>query len=221
MKKISLTVAALLVCGVAVAQSTDYTIREVRDPVQFRAKLNTDMDTIGDRLTAAETSNVTSVAAMVTFGAISTTGTLSVAGASSLGAVRASGAVNVNGNLTVLTNKFAITAATGSATMAATGKLTMTPVANANVTNGQAVTLSGVINLLTAIGQANAAANTITLANPTAAGQWAVIFNGVASTNKLTVAKTGNFVGTAVDLLAGESAIIFAPSATTWAGVGQ
>ena len=101
------------------------------------------------------------------------------------------------------------------------GSFTTTPVANANVTNGQAVTLSGVINLLTGTGGAASATNTITIANPSAAGQWAILYNAAAATNNIAIAKTGNFDGPALDLGAGESAIIFAPASTNWAGIGQ
>ena len=110
---------------------------------------------------------------------------------------------------------------TGNTTLGAAGKLITTPVASANVTNGQAVTLSGVINLLSGTGSANAATNTITIANPTAAGQWAIVYNAAAATNLIAIAKTGNFDGPALELGAGESAIIFAPSSTKWAGIGQ
>jgi hypothetical protein len=110
---------------------------------------------------------------------------------------------------------------TGNTTLGAAGKFITTPVANAAVTNGQAVTLAGVVNLLEGAGQANAETNTITLANPTAAGQWAIIYNSAAATNLIAVAKTGNFDGPALELGAGESAILFAPSSTKWAGIGQ
>jgi len=89
------------------------------------------------------------------------------------------------------------------------------------VTNGQEVTLAGVVNLLQGAGSENAETNTITLANPTAAGQWAIIYNSAAATNLIAVAKTGNFDGPALELGAGESAILFAPSSTKWAGIGQ
>ena len=88
-------------------------------------------------------------------------------------------------------------------------------------TNTQALTLSGVINLINATGQANTYTNTITLANPAAAGQMCILYNAAAATNLLAVAKTGNYDGPALELGAGESAIIFAPSATKWAGIGQ
>ena len=109
----------------------------------------------------------------------------------------------------------------GSVTLGAAAKFITTPVANAAATNEQVLTLAGVVNLFTASGQDNAFTNTVTLANPTAAGQWAIIYNAAAATNLLAIAKTGNFDGPALELAGGESAIIFAPSSTKWAGIGQ
>jgi len=110
---------------------------------------------------------------------------------------------------------------TGNTTLGAAGKFITTPVANANVTNEQVLTLAGVVNLFTGVGGEDATTNTVTLANPTAAGQWAIIYNAAAATNLLAIAKTGNFEGPALLLSAGESAILFAPSSTKWAGIGQ
>jgi hypothetical protein len=107
----------------------------------------------------------------------------------------------------------------GTATLA--GKVVLTPIANANVTNGQDVTLSGVVNYLTGTGSPNVNTNTITLALPTAAGQIAILYCGHASTNLIAIAGSGTFRGPAVELSAGQSAIIFAPTATNWAGIGQ
>jgi hypothetical protein len=102
-----------------------------------------------------------------------------------------------------------------------TGKLTTTPVASVNVTNGQAVTLSGVINLLRGTGSAANGTNTITLAAPSASGQWAIIHNANIASNLIAVASSGTLHGPAIELSAGESAILFAPSATNWAGLSQ
>jgi hypothetical protein len=77
-KLISLLAAAGLVTGIAFAQSADYSIREVRDPVQFQEKLNTDMTTIGARLTAAETSVGTNQTLGVTVGSLTTTGIVTI-----------------------------------------------------------------------------------------------------------------------------------------------
>ena len=109
----------------------------------------------------------------------------------------------------------------GSQVLPATAKFTTTPVANANVVEGTTNTLSGVINLLTGTGADNGATVTNTLANPSAAGQWAIIYNAAAATNLIAIQKTGNFTGTALSIAAGESAILFAPTSSTWAGIGQ
>ena len=104
--------------------------------------------------------------------------------------------------------------------LAAGSKIITTP-NSAFVTNGQPVTLSGVLTVLTGIGSAENDTNTITLVNPTSAGQWAILHCATASTNLVGIAKTGNFVGPAIELAPGESAYIFAPGASSWAGIGQ
>ena len=72
-------VMAVLCAGVAFAQSTDYTIRQIRDPVQLQEKVNSDMTTIKSRLCAVESSNLQTTASAVTVGALSTTGTVTIA----------------------------------------------------------------------------------------------------------------------------------------------
>ena len=148
-------------------------------------------------------------------------------GAASVTTLAASGAATLGSTLSVAGTATLSGAATVGTTLGVTGAATLasrfhtTPVANVTATNGQAMTLSGVINLMTAAGQANNYTNTVTLANPTATGQWGVIHNMTGATNLLAIAKTGNFKGPAVQLAAGESVILIAPSATTWAGIGQ
>jgi hypothetical protein len=72
-------VLTVLCAVVAFAQSTDYTIRQIRDPVQFQEKVNSDMTTIGSRLSAVESSNLQTTASAVTVGALSTTGAVTIA----------------------------------------------------------------------------------------------------------------------------------------------
>lgn len=72
------------------------------------------------------------------------------------------------------------------------------------VTNGQAVTLSLGINVLTSSGQANTYTNTITLANVASAGALYWVVNADASTNLIAIAKTGNWKTAAIELAAGE-----------------
>jgi hypothetical protein len=114
-----------------------------------------------------------------------------------------------------------LTTLTGGLTIPAAGKLTLTTVGTVTATNGQPITLSGVINSLRGTGQANAKTNTITLVNPSAAGQMAILYNIIGATNLVAVAATGSFSGPALELDAGQSAILFAPTATNWAGIGQ
>lgn len=148
---------------------------------------------------------------------IDNAGIITLKGSGSIDNTTDTAVMNLTETTVKVTGAFQVT---GAVTM--DGKLTTTPISNANVTNGQAVTVSGVINLLTAVGEVNSSGTaTITLANPSAAGQWCILYNGVASTNHLAVAASGNYVGTALDLTAGQSAIIFAPTATTWAGHGD
>jgi hypothetical protein len=73
------------------------------------------------------------------------------------------------------------------------------------VTNGQAVTLSAGINVLTSTGQADGYTNTITLANVAAANVAYWLVNADASTNTVALAKTGNWKTAAVVLSAGEA----------------
>ena len=81
------------------------------------------------------------------------------------------------------------------------------------VTNGQAVTMTAGINVLTSAGLADTYTNTITIANVPAAnvGYWLV--NADASTNTIALAKTGNWKTAAVVLSAGE-AVYFVSTAT-------
>lgn len=102
-----------------------------------------------------------------------------------------------------------------------TGSFVATPQALVSVTNGQPVTLAGLVNLFKAINNAVNLTNTVTLANPSAAGQFAMVFNQKDATNTLAVALSGNFHGPALALAPGESAWLFSPTATNWAGIGQ
>ena len=79
MKKAFITLAALLVCGAAIAQSVDWTIRQVRDPVQQVDKLNGDMKDIDGRLDDVEALGITNTAAAVTVGSLTTTGKVAAA----------------------------------------------------------------------------------------------------------------------------------------------
>jgi len=80
MKKLTLTLAALLVCGVAAhagVLSTAWTLRNVVDPPDLRDGLIADSTAADTRLDAIEASGV-GVAAALTVGSISTTGTVTI-----------------------------------------------------------------------------------------------------------------------------------------------
>jgi len=73
------------------------------------------------------------------------------------------------------------------------------------VTNGQAVTLTAGVNVLTSSGQADTYTNTITLANVAVANVAYWLVNADGSTNTIALAKTGNWKTAAVVLSAGEA----------------
>ena len=81
------------------------------------------------------------------------------------------------------------------------------PASATAATNGQAVTLSGYLNWLSGQGGTNNAVNTITFADGTAGATY-VVFNDTSATNLLAVAKTGNFKSPALELSAGEGALV-------------
>lgn len=54
MKKLFVSLAALVVAMSAFAQSSDWTVRNVRDPVQLQQKLNTDGAAVEARVAALE-----------------------------------------------------------------------------------------------------------------------------------------------------------------------
>jgi len=79
MKKFIL-VSILLAVGFSfAAQNSAITIRQVRDPVQLKAVLDSNAADIEARIVAVEGSNVTSTASAIAVGAISTTGTVTAA----------------------------------------------------------------------------------------------------------------------------------------------
>lgn len=92
--------------------------------------------------------------------------------------------------------------------------------ASANVTNGQAVTLSGFILPLASVGGADNGTNTITFANVAAAdvGRVYMIVN-TGTTNNLKVAQTGNFKSPAIDIAPGGGAIVWATATDALRGI--
>lgn len=88
-----------------------------------------------------------------------------------------------------------------------------------DVTNGQAVTITDSCMLLHTVGT-DATTNTITLADPGVgvAARYSILYNGPNSTNPLAIAKTGNWVSTAIVVPAGDAAAIVAVGTNYWAG---
>jgi hypothetical protein len=76
------------------------------------------------------------------------------------------------------------------------------------VTNGQAVTLQGGVNVLNPYNGTNNAVATVTLVRPTA-GTVSFIVIPSSSTNSLAVAASGAWNSTALALVAGDAAILF------------
>jgi len=73
------------------------------------------------------------------------------------------------------------------------------------VTNGQAVTLTGGINLLQGTGSPNLNTNTVTVTRPLG-GELCYIVNVATASNLVAVASAGAWNSTAVELAAGEAA---------------
>jgi len=132
--------------------------------------------------------------------------------------------VDDSGNATIggtITSSGALSAAgiTSSGALA-----TGTDTSATSVTNGQAVTVSGGTYLANSTGGANATTNTITLARPSG-GEIVFLTNASSATNLLAVAKTGAYNGTALELAAGETAILVGVAnadgtgTNAWAGV--
>ena len=141
---------AALACS-ALAQSADYSIREVRDPVQFRAKLNDDMTDIESRLAVTESvtnggalaagkilvgdaagivaaQTLSGNATMTTSGVVTVTGAagnMTVVGATTTGTARVTGALSLGSTLTM----------TSAATAAPTNALSAGRLITVNGTN--------------------------------------------------------------------------------------
>lgn len=85
------------------------------------------------------------------------------------------------------------------------------------VTNGQPVTLTHSFMRLNSTGAAAAGTNTITLADSGVAGRWVVIVNEGTS-NKLAIARTGNWTSVAVEVETNGVLTVVAPTTNTWHG---
>jgi fibronectin-binding autotransporter adhesin len=124
MKKILIVCLSFVATISVLAQSSDWTTRNVRDPVQLREKLNTDGTAIDDRLTALEGStnvNGSGVFASITAGTVTVQTNATVGG--TLGVT---GATTIQGATSV--NSLSVTGASASVagTLAVTGVATFT-----------------------------------------------------------------------------------------------
>jgi len=121
MKRLLIICLAFSATLPALAQSTDWTIREVRDPVQLRQKLNSDGTAADARLTALEGS--TNVNGAGVFASI-TAGTVAVQTNATVG-----GTLGVSGAATFSGNAIANEVDARTATALLIGKATATSVA--------------------------------------------------------------------------------------------
>jgi hypothetical protein len=89
----------------------------------------------------------------------------------------------------------------------------------ANATNTQVMTVTHGVMRWASINAGDGETNTVTLADPGAGitGRTFILYNAGTS-NNLAIAKTGNFVSTALDIAPGDIAIITAVATNLWAG---
>ena len=93
---------------------------------------------------------------------------------------------------------------------------TITP-STSSLTNGQALTVAGSVYILTGIGGANDTTNTVTLANPTAAGQSVELIVSGSSTNLIGLADSGNLKLSAAAVLDNNDVLVLrAVSTSAW-----
>jgi len=86
-----------------------------------------------------------------------------------------------------------------------------------SVTNGQAITVSASVYVISGIGGANDTTNTVTLAAPTAAGQKVTLIAATATTNLITIADSGTVAASGAILLDGnDTAVLQAVDTSTW-----
>jgi hypothetical protein len=102
-----------------------------------------------------------------------------------------------------------------------TGLISQTPTA-ATLTNGAVLTVASSFYNITASGQANGFTNTVTLANPTAAGDEVTLHVVAASSNLLGLADSGNLKLTAAGLLGDNDTIrLKAPDTSIWVEISR
>ena len=86
-----------------------------------------------------------------------------------------------------------------------------------SVTNGQAVTVSAGVYIVSGIGGANDTTNTVTLVAPTAAGQKVTLIVATASSNLVTIADGTTVASSGAILLDGnDTAVLQAVDTSAW-----
>ena len=91
-----------------------------------------------------------------------------------------------------------------------------------SVTNGQAVTVSAGVYIISGIGGANDTTNTVTLAAPTAAGQKVTFIAATATSNLITIADSGTVAASGAILLDGnDTAVLQAVDTSTWCLISE
>jgi hypothetical protein len=133
MKQITLVSVLVMLAGMMFAQSSDYTIPVVRDPVRLTNKLNVDGAAIGVRLGQVEALGITNTTSAVVVGSLTTTGTVATA------------------------------KATVSGTLAVTGVATLTAMPKFTTTNAPGAVVASPLNNLPTSATTNALFFTITV----------------------------------------------------------
>ena len=116
---------------------------------------------------------------------------------------------------TELVGTVTTTGAITAGSMTVSGTVTVPPTA-ASWTNGQAVTATAPLYLVSGTGGANDTTNTVTLADPSV-GQVLQIIVAAASTNLITIADSGNVAASGAILLdANDSVTLYGAATNLW-----
>lgn len=91
-----------------------------------------------------------------------------------------------------------------------------------SVTNGQAVTVSAAIYVVSGIGSGNDETNTVTLVAPGVAGRTVTLLAATATTNLIQIADSGTVAASGAILLDGnDTAVLMSVDASTWLLVSE
>jgi hypothetical protein len=91
-----------------------------------------------------------------------------------------------------------------------------------SVTNGEAITVSAGVYIVSGIGGANDTTNTVTLVAPTAAGQKVTLIAATGTTNLITIADGTTVAASGAILLDGnDTAVLQAVDTSTWCLVSE